>query len=1020
MERSIPSSHLIDRLVSLMDRPSATGIVEALVQTNCRRDAVEAVLVLLDELEEMSAKVTRVAMEALPELQRRGALDEVVPWLDLGIALAGSSGAIAMKYFKESPLVVGLIEPPAARAAVFTTALELTEQDANVALEYFRAAPELLAILPSRELDAWIEIGIELVGADHVLGIEYIRQIPSLARVLPVAHVRAWVGFGMKLITQNSLGKTDYIGTLEFFRTSPTILGAVEGEAARKALIDFGSLLADRTPEAAIAALAEAPSLLSRLPSQEWRLRTLHFGALVAERDGDTALSYLRRCPDILALIGSDAGASSKFEDWFKAGMEILSYSVEGARAYFALETSKALASVEKAMSGVPLRQVARSLKLFAQALCGSEVSIAALPETDGSSKESARATVSQNGRGIALPAVLNRYPAREENIRLYMVMTAHEAGHLEFGTYTMPLVNVADLIEEVMQRYGKAQDATPSTLAAVFALYPQPGVIRDLWTILEDARVERLLRREYPGFSRDLALLARDAVTTRSLLQGMSVREMIVDALLLYSTAEAGTFRIPDSISDIVAQLWAQCQTILTFSSTAEDAVRLAHRVYVLLEEAVMPASPSVPPEQSSDDEPDIGTGPKASETTMGEYRPVTNWAYRGAMNPDFVHDESESAQSENGSGNDQETFQSAVASGGGATYGKDSADRRLGSEGDRRPEAEGAGLAPGRRSPSVIEELLALQDDRSSREEPGEDGRRVFRYPEWDAVIQDYRMGWCRVVEQEAVEGNSDFVEETLAFHGGSVRLLRRYFESLRPPGLRRVSGQTEGDDVDLDAAVRRIVDVRAGADPTDHIYVRREKRERDVAAAFLIDLSGSTSRQIENGRQVVDVEKEGLVLLCEALEAVGDRYAVFGYSGHGRNHVEFLVIKNFDEPIAGRALQRIGGMMPRHQNRDGAAIRHAVRKLTAQQAKTKMLILISDGKPLDDDYRDEYSLEDTKKALQEARMSGVHPFCITIDHEADEYVRRMYGDVRCLVIDRIETLPAQMPRIYRRLTA
>ncbi|MGH8525467.1 MAG: nitric oxide reductase activation protein NorD, partial [Gammaproteobacteria bacterium] len=252
-----------------------------------------------------------------------------------------------------------------------------------------------------------------------------------------------------------------------------------------------------------------------------------------------------------------------------------------------------------------------------------------------------------------------------------------------------------------------------------------------------------------------------------------------------------------------------------------------------------------------------------------------------------------------------------------------------------------------------------------------------------------------------------------------GATVRLLRRYFESLRPPGLQRVCGQADGDDLDMDAAVRLLADLSAGAESSERIYVRRERRERDVAAAFLIDMSGSTSRQMETGRRVIDVEKEGLVLLCEALEAVGDQYAVYGYSGQGRHQVDFVVVKDFDEPIDGRAAHRLGGVAPLQQNRDGAAIRHATRKLLARCAKTRLLILISDGKPLDDDYRDEYSLADTKMALREARMQGIDPFCITIDREADEYLRRMYGDVRFLVIDRIGALPERLPRVYRQLT-
>ena len=191
--------------------------------------------------------------------------------------------------------------------------------------------------------------------------------------------------------------------------------------------------------------------------------------------------------------------------------------------------------------------------------------------------------------------------------------------------------------------------------------------------------------------------------------------------------------------------------------------------------------------------------------------------------------------------------------------------------------------------------------------------------------------------------------------------------------------------------------------------------------MAVAFLVDLSGSTSRQIESGaRRVIDVEKEGLILLTEALEALGDQYAVYGYSGQGRRQVDFSVIKDFEESGRVAPLKRIGGMSPLHQNRDGAAIRHVARKLLARDAHVRLLVLISDGRPLDDAYAEEYSLEDTRMALKESRARGIQPFCITVDTNADDYLRRMYGDVRYLVVDRIASLPEKLTRVYRRLTA
>jgi len=292
---------------------------------------------------------------------------------------------------------------------------------------------------------------------------------------------------------------------------------------------------------------------------------------------------------------------------------------------------------------------------------------------------------------------------------------------------------------------------------------------------------------------------------------------------------------------------------------------------------------------------------------------------------------------------------------------------------------------------------------------------------YDEWDGTILDYRPQWCRVVERVGQDGRIEFVEQTLAAHAPLIRLLRRYFEAIRPLALRRRGRQDHGEEVDLDAAVARVVDARAGCEPSDRIYFRREKRERQVAVAFLLDMSGSTGRKLDSGEhRVIDVEKQGLVLLSEALNAIGDTYALYGFSGQGRHDVDMVVLKDFEDRVIGRTASRIGAIQPSQQNRDGAAIRHATYRLLRQSARSRLLILISDGKPLDDGYGDEYALEDTKMALREARMKSVHPFCITIDQAASGYLTRMYGEVGFLVVDHIADLPTRLPRIYQRLTA
>jgi hypothetical protein len=746
---------LIAKLAEELGPATAQHLVSRLVEATAKPNQVEGVLLLLDELHEVSPKIARAAIESFPDLLQRGRLGDAVAWLDLGIVLAESSGALGLKFFKESSLVLGLIDQPSVRSLVLKTTLELAEQDANVALEFLRVSPDVVTVISPNQLEAWLEIGFELTQVDFIVALEYIRQIPAVARVLPIQDARAWATFGLKLISQNSFGKTDYFGTIEFLRTSPLILGDLEDSSVRAKVVTVGSLLAERDPRSGIAWLSESPRLLRAVSNEGWRLKILQYGALVAERDADTALGYLRRAPELVSVIGKSAEATARFEAWFTAGMEVLAYSVEGARAYFAMESQKALTSVEAALSGVPLRHVARTVKLFVQGLCGTDLTIQALPDSL-SWETPARATVSQDGRIISLPALLRRYPTAEENTRLYLVMAAHEAGHVEFGTYRLTLEPFADLVLALRQKYGLVKQAAPDTLAALFRLYPHPGLIQDLWVLVEDARVEFLLQREYPGLKRDLQQFAREAITTRSLTHGLTAKELVVDQLLQLSTAASQPVAIHEAIKEEIAILWPMCQAILAPTATAEAAVRLAHALYVKLEELLAPKGAMVQADQADDPSEELGVGPSASEQTGEHYRPVTNWVYRGAMNPEFIRQNERDGRASDDQ-KQSEDIERMASSAGGA---QESSAQGQKNQGGTHTETDGDRLAGGRQLPSHVEQILALKVEQPAPVDHAGPGDRAVRYPEWDQGIDDYRLNWCRVVERAAEEGNGDIV--------------------------------------------------------------------------------------------------------------------------------------------------------------------------------------------------------------------------------------------------------------------
>ncbi len=287
------------------------------------------------------------------------------------------------------------------------------------------------------------------------------------------------------------------------------------------------------------------------------------------------------------------------------------------------------------------------------------------------------------------------------------------------------------------------------------------------------------------------------------------------------------------------------------------------------------------------------------------------------------------------------------------------------------------------------------------------------AYLYNEWDCRRMHYRKNWCAVREKSVTPVYDDFVSTTMNKYSGLIKHLRKTFEAMRDED-RSLNRQSHGDDVDIDALVEALATSRDGSEMTDRLYTRLHRTDRNIAVVFMVDMSGSTKGWIN------DAERESLVLLAETLETLGDRYAIYGFSGMARKRCELFKIKEFSESYNDEVKARISGIRPQDYTRMGFAIRHLTKLLQEIDAKTRILVTLSDGKPDDyDNYRGIYGIEDTRRALIEARRQGVHPYCITIDTEAKDYLPYMYGDAAYTVVDDVQKLPLKVSDIYRRLT-
>ena len=299
-----------------------------------------------------------------------------------------------------------------------------------------------------------------------------------------------------------------------------------------------------------------------------------------------------------------------------------------------------------------------------------------------------------------------------------------------------------------------------------------------------------------------------------------------------------------------------------------------------------------------------------------------------------------------------------------------------------------------------------------------PGPDGKKedgaATLLPEWDHSVQRYRHDWCRVFRREIAAGNRDFVTETLSRHRGLLKRLGRIFEALREGDALHLR-EPHGDNVNLDAAIEAAVAIRRGEEPEADAYTRHKKTGRDIAVAFITDMSGSTSGWVNR------TEKEALVLLCESLETLGDCYAIYGFSGRTRERCDIFEIKSFAESYGEEVQKKISGITPRDYTRMGAAIRFVHAELLRTEARTRIMVTLSDGRPDDrDGYRGPYGIEDTRRALLETKFRGIHPYCVTINRETADYLPYMYGPANFSIVDRVEKLPFRMSDVYRRITS
>ena len=534
------------------------------------------------------------------------------------------------------------------------------------------------------------------------------------------------------------------------------------------------------------------------------------------------------------------------------------------------------------------------------------------------------------------------------------------------------------------------------SELERFYELFPEPALARDLTALLEDYRINARLQAEYPVLGRQIAELNFYMVSKRPSLAHLATDkqravELIAQKLLAGTTKES----VPETIKHTLERALSLSQPLASLQADVHETARVAADVYLEIDETFHEPYEAVPPFSPPLDQSQV-------EQTIGNFgrtaRKITEkLEYESTDDPTANKDNNTSTAPDQHDYSSEETVRKLL--------------RALYKEKGITPNVVEAQIDA--REPTTVKVYLSELETHMSAENELQREHDTYLYPEWGSDIGDYRVNWTRVRERVLEGGANDFYFYTIEKYKGLIKRIRREFQILRPEGLVKLKRQFDGDDIDFDATVQFFIDKRLRLSPSERNYKRTEKRSRDIAVAFLVDVSGST------GGATIACEKEALIVMSEALEELGDAFAIYGFSGYGRDNVVFYTVKDFEDLYDQCVQSRISILTNEQSTRIAPAIRHTTTKLRRREEKTKLLILLSDGKPLDHDYHGDYAIEDTRMALREAQRYGIKSFCITVDRQAAKYLPRMYANSRWVVIDDVLKLPDKITRIYRLFT-
>ncbi len=998
-------------------------------------------------------------------------------WLKAGIQVARNlpdTPWVGVTYFRNSEEILHVSDPiTLIRCA--DIALDLAHRSTDLAIAFLMAAPSFLSCRKSIDLISWTAMGSQLCTDSWksiALASLYFEYSHQLLKSTSAAS------FEQLLVVITELSRQSLEMASICLREAASILASLP-EIHHLSFLNMAGVIVKNNWSNAWLYFEQGPGLLKQFTSSETTAFLLLIIAIIKDGCQEPFLLFeelcvavgqidtsereeLRQLAQQLVNISSSATAEflksaptvrvrippTAMQQWVSLGLQSsgAEHSFAGGNdeqlaTYFRMQSVTAERAVAQLSGRVDFEQSANLLRLYGQALAGEKVRVQPVSQLVnrglGWSPDKKPAT---EGTAIYVPPYIDLCADQTGNLQIYKVCIAHQAGRIGFGTFDFRYGENGRYLTStvaIRERNNTSDAITP--VQKFFDLFQSRSLIEGLFSIVEDYRVDSCIQSEYPGLRKWISRTKTYEATIRPNLPDLGLRQVFSENLLRASLGDWDSMRWPAGLKAIIVSALGALQIVSKTGSTVQDTSEIAAHLYDLAIDI-----PNIPANRLEDDWIEIGdqdlpdsiTRPDVSSILKAnDLHGITELQYKNPQSPEFYGDlKPELVQTLNelrdSLGEEKPT------------------PEQLQAMLDNSIEVENAD------ADSIIEQLelenstlfvaadgeLGAEDENLSVADT-EEIISWATYDEWDFRANDYLNSWCLLGERLIAEGNITYYEQTLQRNSGLVNNIRRQFELMRPESQRKLKNLDDGQEIDLDKAIRFFIEKKAGVGPRARFYTRRDKIERSVAVAFLLDMSGSTDEPISNlnrtsgidhrsnpvsieakssEKKIIDLEKETAVLIIEALEAIGDQYGIYGFSGYGRKDVSYHIIKELDQELDDAVKKRIDSIKPLRSTRMGAAIRHTNARLLECTAKVRILMLISDGRPQDQGYghnRDdqEYAIHDTKQALIEGKQEGIVPFLITVDEEGHDYLNEICGDIGYEVVSDIESLPQRLPTIY-----